>query len=35
MPHSTEISQYAYVPETKEDLDWADRMWKPPEYQQI
>lgn len=25
MPHSTAISQYDYVPETKEDLDWADR----------
>ncbi|CAN8104510.1 unnamed protein product [Discula destructiva] len=24
MPHSTTISQYDYVPETKEKLDWAD-----------
>lgn len=25
MPHSTEVFQYNYVPETKEDLDWAER----------
>lgn len=24
MPHSTEAFQYSYVPETKEDLDWAE-----------
>ncbi|KAK7968022.1 uncharacterized protein PG986_002299 [Apiospora aurea] len=24
MPHATQISQYSHVPETKEDLDWAD-----------
>lgn len=25
MPHATQISQYSHVPETKEDLDWAER----------
>ncbi|KAK8057978.1 hypothetical protein PG994_008426 [Apiospora phragmitis] len=24
MPHATHIPQYSHVPETKEDLDWAD-----------
>ncbi|KAK6815698.1 hypothetical protein PG987_016464 [Apiospora arundinis] len=24
MPHATQISQYSHVPETKEDLDWAE-----------
>lgn len=25
MPHATELFRYDYVPETKEELDWADR----------
>lgn len=25
MPHATDLFRYDYVPETKEDLEWADR----------